>query len=152
MMVATSTGYLNYLRNIRAGSENSNPWFDQWYEQLFSCSLDFTNMRHYTEPCTNADSTPISDSASFESIFWFTNVINSVSLTAHALHETLKVFCGENYNGICPQFWNKEMGATFLKNFRNITFMDDQDNEIRVMNGQGKSHDFTQFIIILFGN
>ena len=137
-VVEPSTGYLNYLRNMRAGSAKSNPWFDLWHEELYSCSLDRMNMRQHTELCSNVDSTPISNIPSFEPNYWSASVINSVTLTAQALHKTLQFYCGDDYNGICPEFWNDDMGVTLVQNLRDITFTDDQENQIRVVDGQGK--------------
>ena len=133
-----SASYLNYLRNLRADSTNSNPWFDQWYEEEFACSLNRTNMRQYTEMCSSVASTPISDSPSFEPNFWSASVINSVTLISQALHKTLQLYCGDAYDGVCSQFWNDEMKDTFMENLKDITFTDDLGNEIHIKNGQGK--------------
>ena len=136
-MVEPSTGYSNYLRGMRAGSTNSNSWFDHWYEQLYSCSLDRMNMRQYTELCSNVDSTPISNLPSFKPNYWSTSVINSVRLTAQALHKTLQFFCGHDYDGICSDFWSDDMDETLMENLKDITFTDDQGNQIRIVKGQG---------------
>ncbi len=137
VIITASPRYLSFLSGIRANSTDSNPWFDLWYEQVFSCSLDADNMRQYTEVCSDVESTPITSSPQFEPNFWYMNVINSVRLAASALHETLETFCGEGYNGICTNFYNDDMRATFMRNLRDITFMDEQNNEIEIQNGQG---------------
>ncbi len=134
---SSTPSYFSYLSNLRADTAQSNPWFNQWYEKVFNCSLDQNNPRGFAGVCANTDTTPITNSALFAPNLWYTNVVNSVRLAVSALHRALQETCGEDYTGACAAFWEDAARDAFRRNLRTATYRDERDNEMHILNGQG---------------
>jgi hypothetical protein len=67
----------------------------------------------------------ITTSTSFYDDNYVLPIINAVFAFSGAAHETLKVQCGENYNGVCAKFYSDpETNTILLRKMREVSFMD----------------------------
>ncbi|KAL4223423.1 hypothetical protein ACF0H5_016893 [Mactra antiquata] len=92
----------NFLRNhlipLDVETYSTNPWMKEWYENYFDCKFDTMDVGEKcgTENLFN----------SFEMNTDVISVIYSVFATAQGLDETLKHYCGDDYVGVCGDFFN----------------------------------------------
>ncbi|KAL5017700.1 hypothetical protein ScPMuIL_005218, partial [Solemya velum] len=111
--------FKNYLTALRVHTYTANPWFEEWFENIFNCSLDVNDFGPYPKWCENIDSIPITNSAMWqwnEDVF---TVIYAVYSIAYGLHKTLGDFCGVGYNGVCGDFLNAaNKGEVLLQNIK----------------------------------
>ncbi|XP_067683866.1 uncharacterized protein [Haliotis asinina] len=116
------TFFSTYLSSLRVDTNQQNPWFTEWYENLFDCYIGPQNPNGKATLCTDRN-VPITQAPAFElteeSIF----VINSVYAIANGLHTTLMEYCGVNYSGVCGNFTSSgTRGKRLLENIRAARF------------------------------
>ncbi|XP_052073187.1 uncharacterized protein LOC127711238 isoform X3 [Mytilus californianus] len=131
--IAAFRQYLSNLTPNTAGS--ANPWFPQWYETLFNCSLDTSNMRQFTSVCnknTNVGSAP--------GLFYHSSVtsaIYGIYAFVFGLHGTLIEMCGQNYNGVCANYRNgANKGDKLVEKIKSVVFNVDGLTNIQFSNGE----------------
>ncbi|KAK3084145.1 hypothetical protein FSP39_008966 [Pinctada imbricata] len=95
------TKFQDYLRTKYPTSYDDNPWFKEYYQRYFSCNLDENWM--YNSQCTDPSRRSIVDN-NFRDEYTTLSTIHAVEAMAKAVHSTLQLKCGVNYNGVCSKF------------------------------------------------
>lgn len=98
------SAFRGYLSSLRVGTYTTNPWFGEWLENVFKCSLDANNMRGYTTTCTAA--VDVTSATDFRLNINSYATIYAVYAIAHGLQATLQYYCGVGYNKVCGDFMN----------------------------------------------
>lgn len=128
--------FKNYLQGLRVHTYTSNPWFEEWYENLHNCSLNPNDLESYSKWCEDIDTTSVTNSAMWqwnEDVF---TVIYAVYAIAYGLHNTLLHYCG-NYNGVCGNFLNAaNKGEELLKQIKMAKFQDEAGNPFQFYDGE----------------
>ncbi|XP_061163158.1 uncharacterized protein LOC133172311 isoform X1 [Saccostrea echinata] len=98
-------GFYDHLSRLQPNTYSDNPWFKEWYEETYNCSLDASNMRSYKTVCADSSLNPITNKISKSDVdIAASPVVAGVYAAAYALNETLKHYCGTSYSGICSNF------------------------------------------------
>ncbi|KAL3856569.1 hypothetical protein ACJMK2_011304 [Sinanodonta woodiana] len=108
-------GFRDHLRSLDARTYKLNPWFTEWYEWFYNCSLDANNLRGFSTVCTNQNR-PINDAPGFEMTERVISLIYGMRAIAVGLDSALKYYCGTNYRGVCGAFLNAKDKGTLIRN------------------------------------
>ncbi|XP_060605256.1 uncharacterized protein LOC132757830 isoform X2 [Ruditapes philippinarum] len=111
-----------YLASLDETSfSDDHPYLRAYYMHLFQCNLP--GEYRYSSDCGAIRD--ITTSTSFYDDNYVLPIINAVFAFSGAAHETLKVQCGENYNGVCAKFYSDpETNTILLRKMREVSFMD----------------------------
>ncbi|XP_013392302.1 metabotropic glutamate receptor 6 [Lingula anatina] len=115
----TVTGFSYYFRNLKPDHQNTNPWFNEFWEQHFKCKLPSTQLSYFNKDyknCTGQEK--ISKDFIFEPRLQF--VSDAVMAFAHALKNMHTEVCGGR-RGICAEM-NPISGETLLYYLKNVQF------------------------------
>nr|KAF6319521.1 glutamate metabotropic receptor 3 [Myotis myotis] len=77
-----------YFQSLNPYNNHRNPWFRDFWEQKFQCSLQ--NKRNHRRPC---DKHLAIDSSNYEQESKIMFVVNAVYAMAHALHKMQRTLC-----------------------------------------------------------
>lgn len=132
----TLSSFRNHLRDLEPETYMVNPWFAEWYETMYSCYLDPSNMKGFTSQCTGS---PITSSNQYmqdpHSIF----VINAVYAIAYGLDTTLKYYCGDSYSSVCSLYINSpDRSDRLLNNILNAEFQSEASRSFKFSDGQAE--------------
>lgn len=119
--------FQNYLDSLDVQNHSHNPWFIEWFENLFKCTLTSTDVLKDGHLCsaTSAKS-KITSSPSFELDPKVLFVIDAVYAFAHGLDSSLREICGSNYTGVCSKFLtSRDSGEILVKNIKAARFRDE---------------------------
>lgn len=117
-------GFYDHLSRLQPKTYTQNPWFKEWYEERYNCSLDASNMRSYKTVCADSALNPITNKLSISEVDLFVfPVVAGVYAAAYALDETLKHYCGTSYSGICSNFQTAaNKGNVLLQKLDEVVF------------------------------
>ena len=98
-------GFDTYLDKKTPVSNLNHPWFDEYYQLLYDCSIG-TPTSQYPNKCmgTNYKSLPRANAYIQDPYVLY--VVNSVFSAALGIHRALQNICGTNYRGLCLAFLN----------------------------------------------
>ncbi|XP_067683891.1 uncharacterized protein [Haliotis asinina] len=132
----TLTSYNNYLGSKTQSYYTDNPYFAKYYMAIYTCNLPGYYM--YNNTCASPPA-PLSASTNFAQSNFILATINAVYAATYTLDATLKELCGDDYNGICPEFSNaNDLTARLVDNLR-LTSFDNMGNSFRFLNREGNS-------------
>ena len=86
-----------YMGNLKPTQNKRNPWFDEYYQQLYQCNLP--GGYKYQRSCVNPGSTPVTSSNNYEQENWVVPTVDAVFAFTQALDGVLKDVCGSTYSG-----------------------------------------------------
>lgn len=113
----------NYMSALTPANNLRNPWFSEYWEELFACSLTDDDMyiKNLSSVPRCSESLRLDAKSGYfqESKVQF--VVNAVYALAHALHNLYKDVCPE-MKGICPEFRAYDGGELFRKYILNVSF------------------------------
>jgi hypothetical protein len=117
-------GFYDHLSRLQPLTYTQNPWFKEWYEVSYNCSLDASNMRSYKTICADSALNPITNKLTRSEVDPFVfPVVAGVYAAAYALDETLKHYCGTPYSGICSNFQTAaNKGNVLLQKLDEVVF------------------------------
>lgn len=131
--ISVFRNYLSTLTPNTAG--NTNPWFSEWYEHLYNCSLDSADMRKYTTVCDRDRSVGSAPDLVYHSSV--TSAILGLRAYAFGLHNTLIELCGSSYNGLCVNFTNgANKGERLVEYIKKVSFLFDGKTSIKFNGGE----------------
>lgn len=107
--------FYDYFLKLNPSNNTRNPWFSEYWEKHFNCTL--RNTRRSTHLCKDSlhlSSTDVRVDAKVPF------VIDAVFSLAHALHNLHKNVCG-GLPGFCPQMKNLDRTA-LLRYLQNVSF------------------------------
>ncbi|KAK3784522.1 hypothetical protein RRG08_066576, partial [Elysia crispata] len=106
-----------YFLNLTPENNTRNPWFREFWSDIFNCSLDGDPPG--MEPCSGNESLSEWPGYKQEGLVQF--VIDSVYAMGHAAHDMLTYHCQESISD-CPDVLQRLTGAEFLEFIRNVSF------------------------------
>ena len=86
IMYSDLTQFYNELATRRVITYQDNPWFEEWFEELFDCYVG-DNPQGFTAPCNTASS--ITNAPGFKRDLKVMHVINAVYAIAYGLRSVL---------------------------------------------------------------
>ncbi|XP_052799942.1 uncharacterized protein LOC128231322 [Mya arenaria] len=105
------TGLVDSLKTVDVQTYTTNPWMREWYENFYDCSFNPIPGQ------TVCGAQNMFADANFELNSDIIAVVYGVIATAQGLHETLKHYCGDNYEGVCGNFMNaRDKGESLVQN------------------------------------
>ena len=128
-----SSGFDNWFKNLSLTNTAGSPWFNEFWEFAFNCSLT-PGGRTQRAPCDRnirslAEFTDYSqnDKVSF--------TIDAVLAFGHALHAMQEDICGANALGLCSEMTeprsNRVKGEVLREYLRNVSFRAESMDELK---------------------
>ena len=115
------------------------PWFRELYENAFQCYVDASSKGKFATECPNPGA-GLPSSTSYQFWYQMTTSINAVYVTAKALDETLKHYCGINYSGVCIEYRAaNDSNKLLLQNIRNAYVSLSSSYQLSMFNGEAHS-------------
>jgi len=111
----------DYVRNLTPESNKRNPWFAEYWEETFNCSLSATGARSLlrsSERCDESLRLGPETGTFQESKVPF--VVDAVLAFGHALHRLQQDLCGGE--GTCPSMLAYDGGAFYYNYLLNVSF------------------------------
>uniref|UniRef100_A0A1I8I0J7 G_PROTEIN_RECEP_F3_4 domain-containing protein n=1 Tax=Macrostomum lignano TaxID=282301 RepID=A0A1I8I0J7_9PLAT len=100
-----------------------NPWFNEYYEHLFQCTLS-SSSPYYSKRCSSSTMS-LTDSRNYSQDSLALYVVNAVYSTALGIHTALLRICGPDYNGICSDFYGSGEKRQWVQSgIRSAVFVD----------------------------
>ncbi|XP_043674071.1 metabotropic glutamate receptor [Vespula pensylvanica] len=132
-------GFDEYMATLTPENNHRNPWFAEYWEEVFSCNLK-TNARtqhqaHTTiSPANGARKTcnpeyRLTPSRGYEQESKVQFVVDAVYAFALALHNLQRDLCGKT--GVCPAMANYDRGAFYRNYLLNVSFKDSAGSEVK---------------------
>ena len=129
----------NYLSSKSPGNYPENPWFSEYYEEIFNCYLTIPD-RRYPGRCP-ATSQDIATSNRYKQDTAIIHVINSVYASAIGIDMALKEICGPSYTTVCEAFKNLETRRELiLEKMKMATFTDLSGHPFSFADNRGDSN------------
>ncbi|XP_055862816.1 uncharacterized protein LOC106050493 [Biomphalaria glabrata] len=115
---STLESFRNYLSGLKADTYALNPWFKEWFSAAYNCSL---TVQAGASTCDLSKS--LVNGTNFRLLYQVESVINAITAIARGLHNTLRIYCGDSYTTVCPEFLiAQDKGTKFLEEIKKITF------------------------------
>ena len=118
-----SSMFNTYFQSLHPSNYSANPWFEEYWEFLFNCSL---GDRVGFQPCDVANQA-IGPQSDYRQNSKVTFTIDAVYAFAHAIHKLQQDFC-QGGPGLCEKILDTRSGGEaiqgelLLKYLRNVTF------------------------------
>ena len=109
-----------HFKNMKPKGNEFNPWFEEFWEAIFKCSIPAGNTDKENELplCQNDQTLPPAIELAPVRV-----VINAVYAMAHALHNLQQVYC-PGVLGMCDRMRSEFQRNDLLSFLRNVTFPD----------------------------
>ena len=91
-----------YLETKTPQNYNRNPWFKEYYETLYECSLQ-PGSSSFPKSCSSGKSSVVYSNNYMQDPFLIYTV-DAVFSAALGLHKALQTLCGQNYVGLCESY------------------------------------------------
>ncbi|XP_064620109.1 uncharacterized protein LOC135483289 [Lineus longissimus] len=128
-----------YLKTKFPNSYTRNPWFSEYYEKVFQCTLP-GNILQYPKPCPKTTESVTTTAAKYKQDPLVMYVVNAVYSAAIGINHAIKDLCGTNHTGLCDKWrasQNKKM--VVLQGIKQNTSFTDATNQLFKFVGDGES-------------
>jgi hypothetical protein len=128
-----------YLKTKFPNSYTRNPWFAEYYEKVYQCTLP-GNILRYPKPCPKTSESVVTTAAKYQQDPLVMYVINAVYSAAIGIDHAIKELCGKNHTGLCDKWrasQNKKM--IILQGIKQNTSFTDATNQLFRFVGDGES-------------
>ncbi|GAB6033506.1 hypothetical protein CHUAL_013385 [Chamberlinius hualienensis] len=122
-----------YISTLTPFNNKRNPWFEEFWEEFFSCSLrDDANLyvQNLSSKPLCSETLRLDEKSGFNQESKVQFVINAVYAMAHALHNLYKDACPQ-MNGVCQKMREYNGGELFRKYILNVSFIDMAGSEVK---------------------
>lgn len=120
----------DYFRSLHPLTNTHNPWFDEFWEGYFNCSLG--GLVGSFPRCTGLEEIPKGWTDSLIASY-ARDAIYSYGVALSNLHQEK---CGANYTGICPEFHPTNIsGPELLEQLENVSFIGTNGMDFSFLNG-----------------
>ncbi|ESO97858.1 hypothetical protein LOTGIDRAFT_103681 [Lottia gigantea] len=136
-----------YLGKKTPLNSQGNPWFSEYYEEIWDCYLSVPSVNRQKECAQTARSIPLS--TQYRQDPGVLHVINAVFSSALALDKALTEVCGEGYTTVCEAYKNRnDRRDVLLKKLDSVEFEDLSKTNFKFENREGnKGYDFYSITI-----
>ncbi|XP_075558684.1 metabotropic glutamate receptor-like [Dermacentor variabilis] len=114
--------YDAYMKNLTVDNNKRNPWFREYWEDVFQCSVEPSQQNNTSVACS--DSLRLHESAGYRQGAKIQFVVDAVYALAHALDEASKQLCRGQNESYCEAFRNLDGENLYMNYLLNTTFED----------------------------
>ena len=128
-----SSGFDKWLKNLSLNNTAGSPWFNEYWEFAFNCSLT-PGGRPRRSPCDRSirSLAEFTDYAQNDKVSF---TIDAVLAFGHALHAMQEDICGVNASGLCSEMTeprsNRVKGEVLREYLRNVSFSAESMDELK---------------------
>lgn len=134
--IGQTSNFQNWINQKQPRTAMHIPWFRELYENAFQCYVDADSKGHFINECLSPGQ-GLSNSPLYEFWYQMTTSINAVYVTAKALDETLKHYCGATYSGVCVEYRAaNDSNKILLQKIRSATFSLSSSYQVTMYNGE----------------
>ena len=108
-----SVEFDRYFQSLRPLSNSTNPWFDEYWETFFNCSLTPQSSEAGLQECNVANQTITSD-LGYQQSGKVTFTIDAVYAFAHAIHRLQQDYC-QGGSGLCEKIIDTRSGGKAIR-------------------------------------
>ncbi|XP_048512295.1 metabotropic glutamate receptor isoform X2 [Athalia rosae] len=128
---ASYPGFDDYMATLTPETNRRNPWFGEYWEDAFSCTLT-KNVPLVTNQTINVCSSKLklTQDKGYEQESKVQFVVDAVYAFAHALHNLQRDLCGPS-EGLCAPMINFDRGAFYRNYLLNVSFTDAAGSEVK---------------------
>ncbi|XP_074655816.1 metabotropic glutamate receptor 3-like isoform X2 [Tubulanus polymorphus] len=123
-------GFAEYFTSLKPFSNSRNPWFKEFWENHFDCSIKATSGSRST--CTGRED--LNHTGGFELSVYSSMVRDAVYAFAYALKKVHRDKCGAHATSVCPNMKAVD-GNELLTYLRVINFTDAAGDQFQFING-----------------
>lgn len=137
------TNFHAWLATLNPSDSNTlmdNPFFAEWYQNIYGCYLDAENRDLYTNECNPSQS--ITDAPGFADTesSYTPFMISATYAVAHAVDKALQDVCGPNYNGICWQFRSNNNVKALIQQHLQDSMFNVNNYAFQMQDGEGMAN------------
>lgn len=114
--------YDAYMKNLTVENNGRNPWFREYWEDVFKCSVEPAQQNDTSTAC--AASLRLDESTGYRQGAKIQFVVDAVYAFAHALDEASKQLCRGQNDSYCEAFRNLDGESLYMNYLLNTTFED----------------------------
>lgn len=134
--IGQTSNFQNWINQKQPRTAMHIPWFRELYENAFQCYVDADSKGDFSNECPSPGQ-GLSNSPLYEFWYQMTTSINAVYVTAKALDETLKHYCGATYSGVCVEYRAaNDSNKILLQKIRSATFSLSSSYQFTMYNGE----------------
>ncbi|XP_076754534.1 metabotropic Glutamate Receptor [Xylocopa sonorina] len=124
-------GFDEYMTSLTPESNRRNPWFSEYWEEVFGCVLK-KNLSHpgNQNRTVCSPSLRLTSATGYEQESKVQFVVDAVYAFALALHYLQRDTCGKR-EGLCPMMANYDRGAFYRNYLLNVSFTDAAGSEVK---------------------
>lgn len=124
-----NSAFLQYLERKTPSTYTSNPWFNEYYEQVYHCSL-IPGTGPYPSQCGQT-SRGVTQATGFMSDPYVMYVVDAVFAAALGIDRTLRRLCGDTYSGVCEAYRRSgDRRQRVLEGIKTASFPDTSDKQV----------------------
>ena len=131
--VSLSEEFDKYFLSLHPSNNSANPWFNEYWEEIFNCSL---GNRKDVPKCDLDNQIQSKEDSGYYQNNFLPFVIDAVYAFAHAIHNMQQDHCPEQ-RGLCPEIVEVQQlrtalnGELLLKYLRNVSFNGTSTERVR---------------------
>ena len=131
--VSLSEEFDKYFLSLHPSNNSANPWFNEYWEEIFNCSL---GNRKDVPKCDLDNQIQSKENSGYYQNDFLPFVIDAVYAFAHAIHNMQQDHCPE-HRGLCPEIVEVQQlrtalnGELLLKYLRNVSFNGTSTERVR---------------------
>ncbi|XP_075734073.1 metabotropic glutamate receptor-like [Rhipicephalus microplus] len=114
--------YNAHMKNLTVENNERNPWFREYWEKVFRCSVDPAQQIYTSAVCGN--SLRLDESVGYHQEAKVQFVVDAVYAFAHALDEASKQLCRGQNESYCEALRNLDGESLYMNYLLNTTFKD----------------------------
>ena len=128
-----------YFQSLHPLNYTANPWFGEYWESIFNCSLSPDSDLKICDVTAQH----ISQESGYRQNSFVTFTIDAVYAFAHSVHKLQQIFC-QGGPGLCPEILDSRSGGIVIQgdlllgHLRNISFSPGASNEIIDFSSDGE--------------
>lgn len=127
--------FFNYLRSLTPTTQDTNPWFNEWYEKQMGCRINPSQLSSVPQ-CNDFQNTPITSSQNFLLHPGAIHVANAVLAAARGIDAALRYYCGSSYTSVCSALKQaQDKAAVMAAKMQNDSFVDDTGTINKMVDG-----------------
>ena len=134
-----SMGFNQYFNLLRPGEYTDNPWFNEYWESLFKCSLPYRDYRKFYDKACDPDKT-FQNTRTMQDQF-LAPTINAIYSIALGTSNLLKTLCSQTFPKVCSSFYRAENLPAIVQAIKAVNLTEEGNNQsFRVFADRGDAN------------
>ncbi|CAI9740511.1 Metabotropic glutamate receptor 3 [Octopus vulgaris] len=113
-----------YLDTKSTRTNNNKNWFNEYYEELYSCTTTSNTSSRFPTTCSGTSYRTLPIAPKYIQDPYVLFVVNAVFAAAIGIHGALQEVCGRNYDIICQRFISSDQRPVIQRNILSSQFID----------------------------